>query len=306
MQKLDFIKKIETITERLKSDEIVTIFQEGFKNPSKPYNYALLNPILFISKSQFDQIMLDPNLEPVMSLITGNTVYEEKVISTLPNIFRPTNGTNIVLDSNATNFFSFHKGLIDTLNVTKNLLSNEIIDNNNSQNLENGVLLFTVQIETEGLSTSQYIKIFSLLNELIKTIEKIYKFEESESEIVLLDSGSDTNLGLKTKVELAKSIFEIFKEIWDFITSFKYIRNEQKSNALLESLSIRKKIQKSVEEGILTEEEGKEYSHIIKTRTDNLIGLKVLPRELIIERQLIESKNLLNEYKIFLLENKKG
>ena len=304
MQKLDFIKKIETIVERLKSKEIVKIFQEGFSRPKQAYNYGLLNPLLFTSKSQFDQILLDTNLEPVMSLISGSKIYEDKIISTLPNVFVTSAANNIVFNTYATDFFGFHKGLIDTLNISKDLLSNEIIDNDNSQNLENGILLLTVQIETEGLSTSQYIKIFTLLNELIKVIEKVYNFEESESEIVLLDSGSNTNLGLKTKVELAKSIFEIFKEIWDFITSFKYVRNEQKNNALLESLSIRKQILKSVEEGVISEDEGKEYSHIIKTRTDNLIGLKVLPRELIIEKQLIESKNLLNEYKIFLLENK--
>ena len=77
MQKLDFIKKIETIVERLKSKEIVKIFQEGFSRPKQAYNYGLLNPLLFTSKSQFDQILLDTNLEPVMSLISGSKIYEE-------------------------------------------------------------------------------------------------------------------------------------------------------------------------------------------------------------------------------------
>lgn len=305
MQKIEFIKKIETIVERLKSVEIVKIFQDGFQQPGNNYNYGLLNPILFTSKSQYDQIMLDSNLSELMELISGHKIYDEKIMSTLPNILRTTQALNILTNANATNFFSFHKGLLDTLNVAKKLLSNEIINNNNVQNLNNGVLLFTVQIESEGLETNKYIKIFTLLTELTQTVGKIYKYEDTETEVVLLDSGSDTNLGIKTKVELAKSIFEIFKEIWDFITSFNFYRNQQKNNALLESLSIRREILKSVEEGVLTEKEAQEYLHVIKTRTDNLIGLKVLPRELVIQNHQVNSSKILEEYKIHILEKKK-
>lgn len=305
MQKIEFIKKIETIVDRLKSADIVRIFQEGFRQPGNHYNYGLLNPILFVSKSQYDQIMLDVKLNKVLDLISGHQIYDEKIMSTLPSVLHSSQASNIILNANATNFYSFHKGLIDMLNVSRSLLSNEIIENNNLKNLENGVLLLTIQIEANGLETSKYIKILNLLSELIKTLEKIYNFEEIESEIVLLDSGSDTNIGLQTKVEIAKAIFEIFKEIWDFITSFSFYRNQQKNNALLESLSIRRQIQKSVDEGTLTEQEAQEYIHVIKTRTDNLIGLKVLPRELIIRNHQIDSSKILEEYKIHILENRK-
>lgn len=305
MQKIEFIKQIETIVDRLKSAEIVRIFQDGFKQPSSQYNYGLLNPILFVSKSQYDQIMLDVKLNKVLSLISGHQIYDEKVMSTLPNVLHTAQAHNIILNVNATNFYSFHKGLIDTLNVAKNLLSNEIINNDNLKNLDNGILLLTIQIESDGLETSKYIKILNLLSELVQTIEKVFKVEEIESEVVLLDSGSDTYVGLKTSVEIAKAIFEIFKEIWDFITSFNFYRNQQKNNALIESLSIRKQIQKSVEEGVLTEKEAQEYIHVIKTRTDNLIGLKVLPRELIIENHKIDSRQILEEYKVHILEKRK-
>lgn len=305
MQKIEFIKQIETIVERLKSKEIVGIFQGGFTLPQNTYDYSKLNPILFVSKSQFDQIMLDPALSKVLSLISGNDIYNEVVMSKLPHIFRPAQAFNILLDPNGANFYTFHKGMIDTLNVAKKLLSNEIIENDNSKNLDSGVILFTIKIESEGIETQKYVKIFTLLSELVNTLEKAYKLDESESEIVLLDSGSDTNIGLKTKVELAKAIFDIFKEIWDFITSFNFYRNQQKNNALIDSLSIRKQIMQSVQDGILTEEEGKEYLHIIKTRTDSLIGLKVLPRELILKDKSIDSSYILDEYKVHMLDSKK-
>lgn len=303
MQKIEFIKQIETIVERLKSQEIVNIFQGGFNQPQNAYDYSKLNPILFVSKSQFDQIMLDPTLSKVLNLISGNAIYNEVIMSKLHHVFRSAQAFHILLDPNGANFYTFHKGLIDTLNVAKNLLSNEIIDNDYLKNLDSGVILFTVKIETEGLETQKYVKIFTLLSELVNTLEKAFKLEESESEIILLDSGSDTNIGLKTKVELAKAIFEIFKEIWDFITSFNFYRAQQKNNALIDSLSIRKQILQSVKDGILTEEEGKEYIYTIKTRTDNLIGLKVLPRELIFKDKSIDSNYILDEYKIHMLDH---
>jgi hypothetical protein len=46
----------------------------------------------------------------------------------------------------------------------------------------------------------------------------------------------------------------------------------------------------------LTEAEGKEYLHMIKTRTDDLIGMKVLPKQIIMESNQIENKKLLAEF----------
>jgi len=65
----------------------------------------------------------------------------------------------------------------------------------------------------------------------------------------------------------------------------------------MESLTIRKEILKMKEENVLTDKEAQEYSHMIKTRTDSLIGLKVLPKSLMNINHNVENKNLLNEYK---------
>ncbi len=46
----------------------------------------------------------------------------------------------------------------------------------------------------------------------------------------------------------------------------------------------------------MTEAEGKEYLHMIKTRTDDLIGMKVLPKQIIMESNQIENKKLLAEF----------
>ncbi|MBJ7427369.1 MAG: hypothetical protein JHD28_00180 [Bacteroidia bacterium] len=61
-------------------------------------------------------------------------------------------------------------------------------------------------------------------------------------------------------------------------------------------MSIRSEIQKKVDEGVLTKEEGVEYILMIKTRTDDLIGMKVLPKQIVIESSQIENKKLLAEF----------
>lgn len=36
--------------------------------------------------------------------------------------------------------------------------------------------------------------------------------------------------------------------------------------------------------------------HIVKTRTDDLIGMKVLPKEIVLDANLIENKKLLSDF----------
>lgn len=304
MQKIEFLHKLETVTRRLKSQQIIDIFRNGFNQPNVGYDYGLLKPLLFESKSQFDQIMIDKNLSEFLIHIAGIEIYDEKKMSALTTILVPAHANQILTSLTATKFYSFHSSMIDLLSISKDLLSNELINKNHVENLESGVIIFQIRIHAEGLATSKYIKIFSALEELVKTIEKAFKLDESEPEIVLLDSGSNTNIGLETKVEVAKSIFQMFKEIWDFITSLKFYRTQQRNQALLESLTIRKELLKSVEEGILSEHEAMEYIHIIKTRTDDLIGMNVLPRVMSDYDTQLDNTRILEEYRVKVLEEK--
>ena len=65
---------------------------------------------------------------------------------------------------------------------------------------------------------------------------------------------------------------------------------------MLESLSIRAEIQKQIDDGVLTKGEGMEYMHMIKTRTDDLIGMKVLPKQIVIDNNQIENRKLLADF----------
>ncbi|MDQ0783193.1 hypothetical protein [Chryseobacterium sp. W4I1] len=297
MQKIDFVKNLEILVEKLQSQEIVDAFDEGFRIPSSPYNYNILNPLLFKSKSNYDQLITFESLREILENINSINIYAEQNLSALSSIFLSKDATKILLNNSSVVFYLFHKTLVNTWNLSKNvLLNNNILQENFEDKIENGVILFQILIESEGLEPEKYIKIFSALDDLINTLEKVYDESDEKTEIILLDSGSDTNLGIKTGIETAKSLFLIFKEIWDFIVNFKYYKAEKKNKALLDSLSIRTEINKKVEEGVLTEKEGLEYTHIIKTRTDDLIGMKVLPKSIVTDSNLIENKKILSEF----------
>lgn len=304
MQRIEFLNNLETLISRLKSKKIADTFRQGFNTPGTPFDYAQIKPILFESKSQFDQLLLDEKLGAFLKKINGIDIYDEKNLSALTSVLNQQLATQILVSNLGSKFYSFHSSLLDLLNISKDLLSNNIINKNHDENLNDGVLIFQVKIESNGLPSSTYIKILSHLEDLVRTVEKVLKLEPTEAEVVLLDSGSDTNIGIETKVEIAKTIFQIFKEIWEFITSLRFYRAQQRNQALLESLSVRKDILKYVDDGIITENEAKEYIHIIKSRTDDLIGMKVLPRVLLNYDNQMDNIKILEEYRIKVLEEK--
>ena len=296
MQKIDFVNNLEDLVKNLKSREIIYQFNLGFARPSDNFSYSSLTPYLFLSKSYFDQVKNEPQYREILETLGAHNIYAENNLAQLAANLRPMTARDILIQANVVELFTFHKTIIQTVDLSKNILQSKSITESLSNEIDNGVVVLQILIEGEGLETRQYIKIFTAINELIETISKIVNEQDQSSEIILLDSGSDTNVGVKAGIETAKSFFLIFKEVWDFITNFRYYKQKQKNETLLDSLTIRSEILKRVQEGTLTSEEGVEYIHFVKTRTDDLIGMKVLPKQIVIDTNHIENKKLLAEF----------
>lgn len=295
MQKLDFVKNLETIVENLKSKNILELFEAGFSDPNQYFEYNKIIPLLFISKSNYDNIKNIELYSKILEYFNCDQMYRTDNLTYLTTSLKNANASSIYLHSNNLLLYNFHKTIVSTYNLSKNILLNDILNESYDDTINEGVNIFQIVIEEEGLETSKYIKIFTSLTELVEVLDKIKNLETNKSEIVLLDSGSDTNLGLKTGIETAKSLFLIFKEVWEYATNYKQYKNSKNNNVLMESLTIRSEIKKKIEEGVITEEEGTEYTHLIKTRTDDLIGMKVLPKQIVLEHSKIENKKLLGE-----------
>lgn len=312
MQKFDFVKNLEKISENLFSQEINKHFDSSIKEPRNDYNFEKLKPILFNSKSKYDQLIEDDGIFDILKNLNSEKIYSVENLSNLTNYFHSTQISKILLRDKCLEFYKFHLTIISTLQISKNLLLKNSYSDSNEQTLENGIIIFEIVIGEELENIQLYIKVLSLLKELTSLVDKISNINTEETDdlenekpvdIVLLDSGSSSNIGLKTGIDTAKSLFLIFKEIWDFTLSYKQYKSTQNSNALLESLTIRKEILTKLEEGVITDKEAQEYTHIIKTRAEDLIGLKVLPKELVQENHKISNVKLLNEFKELRLLN---
>lgn len=295
MQKLDFVKNLEILVEKLKSESILSVFESGLSSPNQNFEYNKIVPLLFLSKSNYEQIKDDDNLYKLLQFFNVDKLYSENNLTVLTTTLRVTNATGIYLNKTNLNLYDFHKTILSTYYLSKEMLLNEILNESYEESLNEGVNIFQIIIEEEGLETYKYIKILGALTELIEVIDKIHNEEVNNSEIILLDSGSDTNLGIKTGVETAKSLYLIFKEVFDLAINYKQYKNTQRNKALMESLTIRAEILKKVDDGVISDSEATEYIHLIKTRTDDLIGMKVLPKQIVLENNKIENKKLLKE-----------
>ncbi|WP_321316247.1 hypothetical protein [Labilibaculum sp.] len=307
MQKLDFSINIGHVISELCSEQIVAIFDQGFKLPGTTFNYTSITPILFASKSKYDNLVKTEEYASILNKINASEVYEEANLAFLTTQLRNMPGRDLIINDKVSRLYSFHKSLVDLKKITTELLVDKKFSGDLDSLMDTGYLIFQIAIEEDGLEPSQYLKIITALDELIKTIEKINgqsDEDKNSARIIMLDSGSDTNLGIKSQVETAKSLFLIFKEIWDFITNHRFYKTKQQNEAFMESLTIRQKIVEMQKNGVLTEDEAKEYSFMIKTRTDTLIGLKVLPKSIMNTNHLVENKYMLKEYRgLKLLES---
>ncbi|MBK8112882.1 MAG: hypothetical protein IPK46_22580 [Saprospiraceae bacterium] len=83
-------------------------------------------------------------------------------------------------------------------------------------------IVFRILID-DGLEISRYTKILTLINELIEVIQK-KSDTESKPTISLLDSGSDTNVGVKPLLKRQKS-FSNFQRSLGLVVNRKFYKS---------------------------------------------------------------------------------
>lgn len=300
MQKFDYVKSLKEIVNQLHSEEIVEIYnleiEKVLNGQSRYVSFKKLLPILFKSKGNYVNLQRNKNYENILTKICANYIYSDENLASLAMNLSNGEPFNFLQRQKSVDMYCFHKSLLMMLHSSESLLLSESLNDSFENSIENGILIFQTVIENNFLNSEDYIKIFTALQELTNIVGKIIYGKETEkynTEIILLDSGSDTNIGIKTKAEIAKAIFDLFKEIWDYITSFKFNRQDRKNKELLDSLAIRSEIKKKVEEGVISPEEAKEYEFYIKSRTDKLIGLKTLPKQIVVQNYNQQNRNLL-------------
>jgi hypothetical protein len=111
-----------------------------------------------------------------------------------------------------------------------------------------------------------------------------------------LDSGSKVSLAVKTTIETASDLFKLFKEVWDFFLNYRHHKNKVEMDSMTYNFGILEKIKAAQEKGILTESKAQEYSKTVIWRTDDLIGLKVLPKQIVDAEEVQKNVELLQNF----------
>lgn len=297
MQKLDFTENINILIEKLKSEKIVDFID------SIPINGAVntngLTPLIIESKSSYDKIE-EPSKEfEIINVLNGQQIYDQKYISDLINqtiqtTLNKQSKVHLFVSSKLLQFYNFHFSLIQSSKIANEIL---FTDDKLNQIESDEIIVFRILVGEGNLDLSSYGKILKLIDELIQILEKIYDSENQESsKVVLLDSGSDANIGVKSSVQIATSLFQIFKEVWDWILNRKFYKSKLRNDAMLENLQVFNAIRESEKNGAIDSNTAKIYRETLLRRTENLLDLKVLPKKLIETKTEISSRKVLSEY----------
>ncbi|WP_116108156.1 hypothetical protein [Lewinella sp. IMCC34191] len=302
MQRLEYFEDVDIAVEQLRSKDIVKQFEQRFSS-SNTANFVTILPLLLESKSNFDRLVESDRFKKIFTVQGFLELYQSKNLSEITNLLITNSQIHqlikypIVLD-----LYFLHKNLLNAQRTKSILLPTEV-ESEPGENINDGIIIFTV-VNEDNITLEELFKIVKNLNELFIKLSNLVGGEISEPEIVLLDSGSDINLGIQDKAETAKSLFHIFKEIWEFFRDRKAYNENKDFDRLMKSLSYRELIKEKLDNGVITSDEAKEYDHYLKTRTEKLIGLNVLPREIVSEEKLQSNRSILIEQNpVKMIEN---
>lgn len=283
MQRLDLIQTLERVSRELLTPEIISLCKPEFMKVgtgNAVWNSSKLLPLLITSKSQYDSLMLETNSREVLTALGADAVYSTTAFADVVRQVSAATTTHDLFFKKFSQVYAFHSALETQLQMAKRLLVNdaELLEESPATH---GVLLFHLT-DHNNLTTFTLSKIVALIGDLVQLIAALTSpsVESSPPTVVLLDSGSSATIGLKTSVETAKTVSELFREMWQWWIYRKHFDNKVTMESVATNLSILKTIKEAENANILTPEKAKEYATLIQRKTDDLLDLDVLPREL--------------------------
>jgi len=300
MQKLEIKENFSKLFLALFTTEILEIInsirkenlQQGTYNELK----ANLTKWVIESKSNFDNTIKDnKKLQLITSFFNVEIYFAENLtkliaaISSFPYANRDRlYSTRIFLD-----FHTFHKTVLNMYEITNSIITE-------SQEAEN-VIMFTI-VSKEFPKIDLIIEVLEIIKNLISSIEDIYN-EKTDHRIYLLDTGSNTNIGVESGTTVVKVLFDIFKEIWIWMINRKHYKQKLKNTEFLNDLIVIEKIHEMVKSGVLTEEDGARFKEEFIRDVNSLLSNNTVPRKLLLEENTQSNQQSLLDYnEIRLLE----
>jgi hypothetical protein len=304
MQKLDFTENINSLVSSLNSKKIIDAVKALPPNQAMP-QVDQLTPLIIESKSNYDKIDSESGKMDILKALDAESLYSQTNIANIINAIvaiqiQHQHKVQLFLSEMFLPFYSFHENLLKTQSLAQTVLFKNNLTDLNSQD----TIIFRI-LSGENIEINKYVKIISLIKEIIEILKTIFAQEDTEVTLTLIDSGSDSNLGVKSTIEISRSLFQIFKEVWDWIVNRKFYKNKLRNSGLMDSLNIMTAIHEAKEKSVIDEETARIYKESIIIKTEDLLDLNVLPKDLFQSTLATNSRKLLSEFSnIKLLENK--
>lgn len=281
MQRIDFVKAFTDLTVLLRSTAILRVLEPGFTGNQKGPDYAEIVNVFFESKEGYYNAVKDPVKLKILEAFGAIPLYENKSLAYITAIFPSRQPKDLFVDDAIRNFWFLHYSLYKLGNLLQEELVKRDFLNEPLFQVTQGLIAFRIINSSAGIDPGILANIFNAIKELFKAVGEINGINDEKVEIVLLDSGSDINTIVKTSAETARSVFLIFKEMWDFFTNKKHYKHKQDMQSIMESLSVREEIKKKEDAGVLSSEEAKRLIHMVRSRTDELLNLHTIPKFLV-------------------------
>lgn len=232
--------------------------------------------LIIQSKSQNDNYINESEELSLISSTINPSIYSAESISKLLLDIAKVevdNRRTLFTELSIQEFFIFHEAVLQ-LSKVLGVVVTESMDRDD-------VVIFTV-ISEDNPSPNTIVEAIEKIQSLIDLVEQIYD-EEQENFIYTLDKGSDTNIGFETGVKTAKSLFEIFKEVWDWMVNRKYYKQKLANAAFTENLKIIEDIEEKRKNGSLSDEDAARFKTVFLKNIDELLSINVVPRQVLLE-----------------------
>jgi len=156
--------------------------------------------------------------------------------------------------------------------------------------------------EGTSVEIQRVTKLFDLLSNLHTNLARVLGIGDAQLKVVILDSGSNLLVGLKTAVDIVKLISGLFKEIWDKIKYGRFEDFDRKIDSISKGLTVTAVIQQQIENKTLDEETGNNLKYRILADMTTLVGIGAMLPATELSEQVDRERLLTEKRGIKLLE----
>jgi hypothetical protein len=295
MQKLDLVRNVRLLAEAFHATKIAQLL--ALPTHNNPLSLQPAIPELVTAKSRYDVLKTTPSMQPLLSLFRCDEVYDTLPFSTLITVLSHNTAPISYFQKDVfLRAWALHRDIERFDILCQKLYSDDTFSAYQAES--SPLVVLQISRTTPSIPLADLTSILSTLSELLSVLQHVYLPDTPHSipTVTLLDSGSPLSVGVKTSVEIADALTKLFKEIFFFWISYKSYKNKVEMETLTGNLSVLEDIKKAQANGTLSEEKAKEYSVLIVRKTDDLIGLKVMPKKILDVDTTIDHPKMLEEY----------